>query len=94
MISIRNESFTEYPQKTSLILLFNHYLVTCIRLDLLFIRYLKGMFSFSCHSWEALGFLESFTSKLTSFNLKMAFMSPIRVKRFFTFKESYLKCYI
>ena len=37
---------------------------------------------------------ELFTSKLTSFNLKMAFMSHIRVKRFFTFKSSYLTCYI
>ena len=63
VISIRNESFTEYSKEFE------------------FKRIQKKL-------------QELFTSKLTSFNLKMAFMSHIRVKRFFTFKSSYLTCYI
>ena len=55
--------------------------------------YLKEIFLLSYRSWKVLRFKfekknrKSFSDKLTSCNLKIIFMSPIRVKSLFTFKD-------
>ena len=55
--------------------------------------HLKEMFLLSCCPWGSTSFQirkklqKLFSDKLTSFNLKIVFTSPVRVKSFFIFKD-------
>ena len=51
------------------------------------------MFLLSYCSWEVLSFNfdKSSSDKLTTYNVKIVFTSPVRVKRFFTFKDKLAK---
>ena len=76
-----------------MICVLNDVLINYIHLKLWFWMYLKEMFLLSYCSWEVLSFNfdKSFSDKLTTYNVKIVFTSPVRVKRFFTFKDKLAK---
>ena len=80
--------------RISLIRVSNHFLINCIHVKFLFRMYLKEIFSLSCRSWEVLRF--KFERSFKNHGLinsglvvqKSLITSPVRVKSFFTLKNS------
>ena len=93
LIIWRLSSWKTIIPRISLTCILNHFLINYIRLKLLLKMHLKEMFLLSCRPWGSTSFQirkklqKLFSDKLTSFNLKIVFMSPVRVKSFFIFTD-------